>query len=174
MDLSTQQLADRLHVTPRMINIYRAEAEARLGRKLGSKRGRTTYFNPEEQVAIVKVQAEGVTAAEASERHQAQAAPNFQAVNNQAEDGILGGMSAIVQVGDQKAIATGQALGDRWTALMFGAALQQMQNGVLTMQNHLDELHTSVSLTLEQVDPKLLSGSIKPEYLLEYSDEASA
>jgi hypothetical protein len=45
VDLSTQDLADKANLTPRMVNIYRTRAEQRLNRKLGQKRGKTTYMN---------------------------------------------------------------------------------------------------------------------------------
>lgn len=168
-ELSTQQLADRLHVSPRMINLYREKAEVAAGRKLGIKRGRTTYFNPDEQVLIIQVQSQGINPDEVRTHHeqqQAQASQNFQSFTNQAESNILDGMGAIVEAGDQNAIQLGNALGERWNALMFGAALQRMQSGIVHMQKHLGEMHTSVSLTLDQVDPKMLNGRGTSDFLL--------
>jgi len=40
LDLTIKDLADRTGLTPRMLNIYRANAEQWLGRKLGSKIGK--------------------------------------------------------------------------------------------------------------------------------------
>ncbi|NET37676.1 MAG: hypothetical protein F6K19_37605 [Cyanothece sp. SIO1E1] len=168
-DLSTRQLADRLGVTPRMVNIYRVEAERLEGRKLGTKRGRVVYFSPDEQEAIAKMQARGISVEEVQRQQQYRATADFSTVNNQAEGGILDGMDAIVEAGDRNAIQMGQAMGQRWSNLMFASALQSMQQGMLTMQAQFDELNASVSLNLGGIDQQQLTGS-EPE-LLEAGDE---
>ena len=52
VDKTAADLASELGVSARMINLYRASAEKTLGRKLGTKRGRTTYYDADEQQAI--------------------------------------------------------------------------------------------------------------------------
>lgn len=147
-DLSTQQLADQLNVTPRMINIYRVQAEASEGKRLGKKRGKTTFFTPEEQDLIRKTKTAGLNVEESKENHQHRAAPDFHTANNQAEEGIVNGMQAIVEAGDRNAIQIGQTLGKRWNQLLWTTALQTMQDGLLEMQEQFAELNTSAFLAL--------------------------
>jgi hypothetical protein len=153
-----------------MVNIYRAKAEEQSGQKLGTKRGKTTYFNPDEQDLIRKVQLVGVDVEEIRENQQKQSAPKFETNNSQAEEGILGGMDAIVQAGDRNALQIGQTLGQRWNSLLWTAALQTMQTGMVEMQAQFDELHTSVSLGLTSVNQGQLTGS-NPNALEAASDE---
>ncbi len=169
VDLSTQDLADRSRLTPRMVNIYRVQAEQRLGRKLGQKRGKTTYFNPEEQREILKSRIEGTSADEVAEQHQRQTSSNFQDLNNTAEDGMLGSMGDIVAQNDQRAIAMGQALGQRFNSVLFAAMMQEMGNGLTQMHQGLGELTSSLNCALPAVDRAALTGG-KSNLLLEGDD----
>lgn len=165
VDLTAKDIADRTRLTPRMVNIYRAEAEARLGYKLGYKQGRTTYFRPDEVREILKSR-EAQPSGNPRTSQNFREPSDFSNLNNQAEDSILTGMDAIVQAGDQNAIAVGQALGQRWNQLMWTAALQSMQSGMVDMQTRFEEMHTSVSLTFNQ--PQLPGG--QTDFLLQDGD----
>jgi hypothetical protein len=149
-----------------MVNIYRVEAEQLAGRKLGARRGKVVFFTPEEQEVIRAVQRQGINK---KEQNQPQSKPDFSAYNNQAEDSILTGMDAIVQSGDQNAIAIGQALGQRWNTLLWSTALQAMHGGMVQMQQQFEELHMSVSLELSQ--PQLTSAN---HNLLEGKEDESS
>lgn len=168
-EISTQDLAAKLGCTPRTINICRARIEQREKCKLGSKRGKTWYFNEEEQDAIRKEKVLGndVASARQSERP---VTPQFNEVNNAAEEGIAGGMDAIVASGDQNALAIGAALGQRWNSLMWTAALQTMQGGMVEMQQQFEELHASVSINLN-VPPAINGGSIHAPALAAAEDD---
>lgn len=153
--LTVKDLADRIGLSPRMINIYRAEAEARLGRKLGHKEGRQTVFYPEDVREVLKSRDagnEGNTGTSQKFRE----TPNFSQQNNQAEAGVLTGMEAMVATGDQKAIATGAELGQRWNELMWASAIQTMQVGMVQMTQQFSELHTSLDFSFSQ--PQLPGG----------------
>jgi len=52
VDKSAADLAAEMGVSARSINLYRSAAEKTLSRKLGTKRGKTVYFDAEEQQAI--------------------------------------------------------------------------------------------------------------------------
>jgi len=121
IDLTIKDLADRTGLTPRMLNIYRANAERRLGRKLGNKIGKTPYFTPTEVQEILSERESG-NAGNAGSSQNFSEAPNFSQANNAAEGEILTGMDAIVSAGDNNAIAIGQSLGQRWNGLMGTAA----------------------------------------------------
>lgn len=169
VDLTIKDIADRTGLGVRMVNIYRAAAEKRLNRKLGYKQGKIWHFRPEEVREILKSREEGQSG-NAGNSQNFQESPNFSQANNQAEAGIIGGMDAIVASGDQNAIAIGQALGSRWNQLIWTAALQTMQGGMMTMQEQFSQMHQSVNLTLTDIDPKRLPGMSDP-YLLEESDD---
>jgi hypothetical protein len=147
IDLTIKDLSDRANLTPRMLNIYRADAEARLGKKFGYKIGRTWYFRPDEVREILK-QREGNESTSQNFRETTFTSPNFSNANTQAETEVLSGMDAIVASGDQNAINIGNALGQRWNQLLWASAIQSMQTGMVTMQQQFSELHTSVSLEL--------------------------
>lgn len=164
LDLTAKDIADRAGLSVRMVNIYRAQAEERLKRKLGYKLGKTPYFKPDEVREILKSRESG-NSGNVGNSQNFRETPNFSQHNNQAEDGILNGMDGIVQSGDQNAIAIGQALGQRWNQLMWASALQSMQGGMVVMQEQFSQLHTSVSIELNQpqlpgIDaPQLEAGS---------------
>lgn len=145
MKRSTQELAQLLGVTPRMINIYRAKAEQVEGRQLGMRYGRTIYFDETDQEAITKVQLVGVSASDVRSQ---QRQVDYSTDNAQAEELITGGMSAIVAAGDQNAIAIGQGLGQRWNHLLWTSAIQEMQGGMIQMQQSFTEMHASVTVSL--------------------------
>jgi hypothetical protein len=168
LDLSANDLAEKFQCSPRTINIWKAQAEKRLGRKLGYKDPtdkRVIRFKPEEQREILKSRMEAEPVEETVRSHQQQATNSFDHLNNQAEAGVIGGMATIVESGDQNAIQIGQALGQRWNALMWTAALQEMQSGMVTMQTQFEEMHASVQLSFDRVDVKQLTG--KSELFLE-------
>lgn len=58
-ELSVRELADRLNVSPQMINTYRRRIEQRTNENLGQIRGKTTYFTVAEQDAIRAEKATG-------------------------------------------------------------------------------------------------------------------
>jgi hypothetical protein len=159
VELSTAQLADLLGVSPRMVNIYRTNAEERFQRPIGAKRGRTIYFSPEEQDLIKSARAENNShstqaAASHHEERQERQAQNFHSQTVNAEAGVLDGMGAIVQAGDQNAIVMGQQLGQRWSALMFGTALQTMNDGIVNMSSQFQELQTAMNISMD-ITPQL-------------------
>ena len=157
IDYSTKDIADRCNLSPRMVNIYRSEAETRLKRKLGYKVGKTWFFKADEVREILKQRE--ATSDRADYSGNAPTSPNFQEANNTAEDSILGGMDAIVASGDQNAMAIGQTLGLRWNQIMWTAALQQMQSGIVQMGQGFSELHASVSIGLNSADLPQLTGT---------------
>lgn len=146
VELSTAEVAQQLGVTPRMVNMYRASAEKTAGRKLGTKRGRTTYYSGGEVEAIRKAQILGASGE--GDRQQQKQTQDFTQANYQAEAEICDGMNDIVAAGDQNAIQMGQAMGQRWNNLMWTAALQTMQGGMMTMQRQFGEMHASVATSL--------------------------
>lgn len=157
IDYSTKDIADRCGLSPRMVNIYRSEAETRLKRKLGYKVGKVWYFKQDEVREILK--SREMTSNQADYSGNQPTSPNFQETNNAAEVSIIGGMDAIVSSGDQNAIAVGQALGMRWNGLMWTAALQSMQSGMAQMQQSFSELHASVTVGLNSADLPQLPGN---------------
>jgi hypothetical protein len=102
-------LRDRCNVTPRTANLWRSSAEARSGRKLGYKVGKTWFFRADEIREILKSREEAIDPRQVSEQNARQSTPNYHAQNSQAEDGILTGMDAIVSSGDKNALAIGFA-----------------------------------------------------------------
>lgn len=157
IDYSTKDIADRCGLSPRMVNIYRNEAETRLKRKLGYKVGKVWYFKQDEVREILK--SREMTSTQADYSGNKPTSPNFQEINNSAESSIIGGMDAIVASGDQNAVAIGQALGLRWQGLMWSAALQSMQSGMAQMQQSFSELHASVTVGLNSADLPQLPGT---------------
>ena len=171
IDLSIKDLADRTGLTPRMLNIYRANAERRLGRKLGNKIGKTVFFRPEEVKEILNERESGNAGNTGTSQNFSEAA-NFSQANNAAEGDILTGMDAVVASGDQNAIAVGQALGTRWNGLLWTAALQTMQTGMVQMQQQFGELHASVTVGLGAADlPQLTGNTMNTPALPERSEE---
>lgn len=169
IDLSAKDLADKARITPRMINIYRAQAEQRLNRKLGQKRGKTIYFNPEDQREILKSRMEGTSADEVAEQHQRQTSTDFQGMNNTAEDGMIGSLATIAQQNDERAISMGKALGARFNSVLYASMMQEMNTGFLQMQQGLGELTSSLGCALPGVNRAALTGG-KPNLLLEADD----
>ncbi|MBD2462280.1 hypothetical protein H6G89_14625 [Oscillatoria sp. FACHB-1407] len=145
LELSTAELAERLGVTPRMVNMYRAAAERTAQRPLGTKRGKTKYFNAEEIELIRKAQILGATEGD----RQQQKPADFTQQNTEAEAEICDGMSDIVAAGDRNALMMGRSLGKRWNDLMWTAALREMQTGMLTMQSQFNEMHASIATSLD-------------------------
>jgi hypothetical protein len=131
-----------------MINIYRAQAENRLGIKFGRKEGRTVYFNAEEIREILKSR-ETSNSGNMSSSRNFQEAVNFSNMNDQAEASALGGMEAIVNASDQQAIAIGQAIGQRFVQVVWTTAIGTMQHGMTQMGQRFDEMHQAVALPLQ-------------------------
>jgi hypothetical protein len=157
IDLSIKDLAEKIQRTPRQINNWKAAAERRLKRKLGHPDPcdrRVLVFTPDECREILK---SGMNLENGNEQPQTQAAPNFNVNATQAEASIFGGMDAIVTAGDNNALAIGQALGQRWNQILWTSALQSMQEGMLAMQASFEEMHQSVSITVNQ--PQLIGAN---------------
>ena len=170
-ELSTAQLADRLGVSARMVNIYKVNAEAAYNCELGTKRGRTTYFSHEEQEMIERARSQqnGHSAEHARQNHaqrQAQDSQAFQTSNAKTEGQILDGMGDLVAVGDRNALALGSQLGQRWSGLVMASALQTMQEGLSNVSVQLEELGTAMNCSF--VAPQLPESS---QSLLPSSDD---
>ncbi len=157
IDLSIKDIADRVQLHPRTINLWRVAAEDRLGRKLGYKSGKVTYFRPEEVREILKSR-EGEYSGNSRNSQNFREKVNFSQQNNQAEDTILTGMDAIVAAGDSNALTVGKALGQRWNNLLWTAALTEMQTGMVQMQASFEEMHQSVAISLDY-SPQLPGGA---------------
>jgi hypothetical protein len=54
VDLLIKDIADRIQMHPRTVNLWRSTAEQRLGKPLGYKVGKVTYFKPDEVREILK------------------------------------------------------------------------------------------------------------------------
>ena len=157
VDLTIKDIADRLSMNPRTINLWRVAAEERLGCKLGYKSGKTWYFPPDHVREILKSR-ESVQSGNSENSQKFRETPNFSQVNNQAESNIIGGMDGIVAAGDQNALAVGQALAARHTQIMWTAYLQNMQSGFMQMQNQFEELHASIDVSFSEIGLPSLSG----------------
>ncbi|NJO74952.1 MAG: hypothetical protein HC833_15020 [Leptolyngbyaceae cyanobacterium RM1_406_9] len=168
VELSTAEVAQRLNVTPRMVNMYRAAAEKAANRPLGTKRGKTKYYNAEEVELLRRAQVLGNT-----EQERAKQKPtDFTEQNNEAEAEICDGMTEIVEVGDRNAIRMGRSLGQRWNGLMWTAALKEMQSGMMTMQRQFNEIHASVATSLDaEYLPQLTGNHTGTPQLPESDDE---
>ncbi|MDX2239096.1 MAG: hypothetical protein NW224_00255, partial [Leptolyngbyaceae cyanobacterium bins.302] len=59
VDMSIKDIADRMQMNPRTINLWRSNAEQRLGKPLGYKVGKVTYFKPDEVREILKSRESG-------------------------------------------------------------------------------------------------------------------
>jgi hypothetical protein len=158
VEMTTQQLADRLNVSPRMINIYRAAVEQRSGKTIGTKRGRTTWFTAEEQDLIHQAQAQGK---QATPPHRDSATVEDQ--DNQ----MIGDMSAIMSTGDEAAIAMGQQIGQRWQALMMQAATTEMMSRLGRFRQQMEEFNTFTHIS----GTPALSGSAPVTNYLESADD---
>ena len=151
LELSATQLADRMGVSPRMVNIYREAVEAELDKTIGTKRGRTVYFSPKEQELIIQARADRngqsthADKQSAAKKQEAQA-QNFQTQNSQTEGQILGDIEGLVEAGDRSAVQLGQQLGQRWANVTIATVLQTMQQGLGQMANQFDELQTAMQL----------------------------
>lgn len=167
---SAADIAQSTGLTPRMINLYRAQAEKRLGVKFGRKEGRTTYFNAEEIREILKAREAGNTGNPGNSQN-FQEAVNFSKATAQAEDGTLSGMEAIVAATDQQAIAMGQAIGQRFNNLMWTTAIQTMSSGMVQMTQQFSEMHEAIALPLRDAPQLLGGGSIHSPQLEGGSDD---
>lgn len=138
VEMSTQQLSDRLNVSPRMINIYRAAIEQRTGRTIGTKRGRTTFFSTEEQDLIAQAQAQGKQAPRQEDKSRA--------VEDQ-DNQMIRDMGAIMGAGDAAAIAMGQQIGQRWQGLMMQSATIEMMEGFTKFRLQMEEFNTFTQIS---------------------------
>ena len=169
--MTTKDIAERTQLTPRMINIYRAAAERRTGTVFGRKEGRCTYFNAEEVREILKSR----DADRSSNAGNVGNSPNFQEVtnfsqrNNTAEDSTLTGMDALVAANDHQAIAIGQAIGQRFTQVVYATAIGTMQNGMAQLVEQFAEMHSAVSLPLNY-QPSLPGDAPNVPQLESYDD----
>ncbi len=161
VDLSIKDIADRIGMHPRTINLWRNAAEARLGHKLGYKVGKVWYFRPDDIQEILKSR-ETQNSGNSRNSQNFGETVNFSQQNNQAEETILTGMDAIVAAGDTNALTVGRALGQRWNNLLWTAALQEMQTGMMQMQSSFEEMHQSVAITLEHT-PQLIGSPTTPQ-----------
>ena len=149
-------LAAHWNITPRMVNIYRQEAERlRGGTPLGVKRGRKTYFSREECEAIAQVKQRGIDTTTASARNaQAKAAGDSRATAqaNSAEAATLDGMEGVTAQLDNQAIALGQQLGQRFNSLVLATAMQTMAEGMGQLGQTLGELQCSMEGSITGLD----------------------
>jgi len=143
IDMSIKDIADRIQMNPRTVNLWRANAEQRLGQPLGYKVGKVTYFKPDEVREILKSRESGNGGNSRNFREPT----NFSQANNQAESDVIGGLDSLVAGGDQNALMVGKAIGQRWTNIVVTSALQEMQTGMMSMQAQFAELQESIEVT---------------------------
>lgn len=169
--MTTKDIAQATQLTPRTINLYRADAERRVGRVFGRKEGRTTYFNAEEVREILKSRDSEYSgnAGNCSNSRNFQEAVNFSNANTQAEDESISGMEAIVTSGDNQAAMIGQAMGNRFIQVVRTTALATMQQGFFDIGKEFDEMYSAVALPLSH-QPSLPGSSPNVPQLESYDD----
>lgn len=169
--MTTKEIAGHTQLTPRMINIYRAAAERRLGVVFGRKEGRTTYFSPEEVREILKSRDadRSGNSGNAGNSPNYREASDFSDRNNAAEDEAIGGMESIVASGDNKAVAIGQAMGNRFIQVVRTTALATMQQGFFDIGKEFDEMYSAVALPLNH-KPQLPGSDPNVPQLESYED----
>jgi hypothetical protein len=158
VDMNAEQLGETWGVTPRMVNIYKAKAEKRVGRKLGIRRGKAYYFSSEEQQLLWEIKEQGVDVQQVAQEHQASAAANFDTANAQCETSMLTNMSAIAERNDQQAIALGQQLGQRFVNVTYASMMQTMALGMAQIGNELGEMQASLTVSLPSLDSQMIIG----------------
>lgn len=140
VDKTAGDLASEMGVSSRSINLYRAAAEKTLGRKLGTKRGKTIYFDADEQQAIKAAKHNALDALRDAGRSVEDASENFQEVSQkpnpntgiQAEyaGAIVGmkesmrscGLQVGYQIADEMVVATKQGI-----ALRLGEFIGELE-----------------------------------------------
>lgn len=147
IDLSIKDIADRIGMNPRTINLWRASAEQRLGQPLGYKVGKVTFFKPDEVREILKSRDTGSSG---NSRNFGETC-NFSQHNNQAESDVIGGLDSLVASGDQNAAMVGRAIGQRWNQIVVASALAEMQTGMMSMQQQFSELQASIEVTAQSL-----------------------
>jgi len=165
IDLTIKDIADRINMTPRTVNLWRASAEQRLGHSLGYKIGKVTYFKADEVREILKSRDAGNNGNSQNfgERD------HFSQHNNQAESEVIGGLDALVASGDQNAAMVGRAIGQRWNQIVVASALAEMQTGMMQMQSSFAELQASIEVTANTLPQLPGMSPLAPQ--LEASDE---
>ncbi|NJP10746.1 MAG: helix-turn-helix domain-containing protein [Leptolyngbyaceae cyanobacterium RU_5_1] len=169
IDMSIKEISDRTRMHPRTVNLWRAAAEQRLGHKLGYKSGKVWYFRPDEVREILKSREEPLENSGNSRNFRE--TNHFSQQNNQAEATVLNGMDAIVAAGDQNALTVDRTLGQRWNNLLWSAALQEMQVGMVQMQSQFEEMHHSVTVSLNH-QPQLPGSTLHQSQLEAGQDES--
>lgn len=169
--MTTKEIAAHTQLTPRMINIYRATAEKRLGVIFGRKEGRTTYFNGEEVREILKSR----DADRAGNAGNAGTSPNYREAsdfsdrNDAAEDSTLSGMDALVAANDKQAALVGQAMGSRFIEVMKASAISAMQVGTNQLLQQFSEMGSAIAVPLNH-QPQLPGSDPNVPQLESYED----
>lgn len=169
--MTTKDIAETTRLTPRMINIYRAKAEKRVGVTFGRKEGQATYFNAEEVREILKSR-DANPSGNAGNQNVSQnfrEATDFSQRNDAAEDSTLNGMEALVAANDQRAIAIGTAIGQRFTQVMQATAISAMQAGTHQMLQQFAEMGSAIALPLNH-QPSLTGSDPAAPRLEGYDD----
>ena len=152
---TTRDLSDHWGCTPRAVNLWRAEAEARAGHKLGEKRGKKTYFSSEECKAIDAVRRGGYDTETAQAQAQQTRSTQGRGLHDRqaaAEDDTFEGLDTLVRSGDERAIALGQQIGKRFNALVVASATASIAEGMSDLGAMLDEMHSALDQSLAGYD----------------------
>lgn len=157
-DLTTQNLADILGCTSRMVNLYRASIEQRTQTKLGYKIGKTTYFRPDEQQAIRGERDRGVNPAEVGQNAQKQAAAAPKNTMAEADEVAGGSMSAMVAQSDRQAAQMGEVLGERFVGVMAASMSAAIARGMTGLHQSMMEMTAGLQTSIPAA-PAIVGGN---------------
>lgn len=153
VEWTTADLALHWGITPRSVNLWRAEAERRAGGKFGTKRGKKTYYSSDEAHAISAARnLDSQTVQAQNSRAESAGADKVYRAQADAEEQTLEGMDALVAMGDRQAIELGQKLGQRWNSLTMAAAAQTMAAGMADLSAVMEGMQLSLSTSLASYD----------------------
>lgn len=142
MEKTTQDLATELNVTPRMINVYRAAAEKKCGRKLGRKRGKTVYFSVEDQDLIIKARYNAIDTLKsaAAQEEEIQETPETSQNFREAQSGnslqgeLAGGLIGVKESLHSGGIALGRKVGQEFAAGLRRGIEMELQELVFDLE----------------------------------------
>lgn len=170
VDLTTKDLATVMQITPRMVNIYRAAVEQRIGKTIGYKVGKVVFFSEDDQALIRQERDRGTSARDVG--NQARERASGATFSTEQTDSNMGSaLGGLVEKSDQHAIATGQALAQRWNTVFTASFQQGLAEQMGAIQDDvIDEIQAVIDCSLPALDNRILGGIRPPLSLVGGND----
>ncbi len=165
-DKTTQNLADELAISTRMVNLYRAAAEKLCGYKLGTRRGKTVYFSKEEQDLIIAARynaLDTLKSAAREEEEKPEVPQNFSESGSSLQEELAGGLIGMRESLHSGGVSLGRNIGKEFAAGLRQGIGMELQALIIDLEIVSDNLlkvsSGAASLPTSAEETRLIPGA---------------